>query len=187
MASSSDGLDSMITTPFSSAGDMRYHLQSLLDAKERQLQQAGALGQRVLAQQMELEERIRQLQWRGWDLPADFPGYDNALIYDKSETGEKKSGVSNVVRAALSSDVSGIQLDIRSDQPAVQVYLASLNLPRKEAHGGPEKKYGERSTVAIEQEGWINAINTREWNQNQIYSPERRFNWNTVYTFSVVR
>jgi hypothetical protein len=44
-----------------------------------------------------------------WDLPADFPGYDNALIYDKSETGEKKSGVSNVVRTTLSSDVSGIQ------------------------------------------------------------------------------
>lgn len=62
MASSSDGLASMITTPFSSAGDMKYHLQSLLDSKERQLQQAGTLGQRVLAQQMELEERIRQLQ-----------------------------------------------------------------------------------------------------------------------------
>ncbi|KAJ7269681.1 hypothetical protein C8J57DRAFT_318669 [Mycena rebaudengoi] len=41
---------------------MKYHLQSLLDSKERQLQQAGTLGQRVLAQQMELEERIRQLQ-----------------------------------------------------------------------------------------------------------------------------
>ncbi|TDL16694.1 hypothetical protein BD410DRAFT_844207 [Rickenella mellea] len=46
----------------SSAGDMRMHLQLLLDAKEKQLQQAGTLGQRVLAQQMELEERIRQLQ-----------------------------------------------------------------------------------------------------------------------------
>ncbi|KAJ7818592.1 hypothetical protein B0H14DRAFT_2601168 [Mycena olivaceomarginata] len=91
------------------------------------------------------------------DLPVDFPGYENALIYDKSETGEK-SGVSNVVRTTLSSDVSGIQLDIRSDQPAVQVYLASLNLPRKEVHGGPDKKYGERSTVAIEQEGWIDAL-----------------------------
>lgn len=48
--------------PFSTAGDMRFHLQNLLDSKEKQLQQAGTLGQRVLAQQMELEERIRQLQ-----------------------------------------------------------------------------------------------------------------------------
>ncbi|KAJ7064963.1 hypothetical protein C8F01DRAFT_1128938 [Mycena amicta] len=62
MASTSDGLDALLTTPFSSAADMKYHLQALLDAKEKQLQQAGTLGQRVLAQQMELEERIRQLQ-----------------------------------------------------------------------------------------------------------------------------
>jgi len=53
--------------PFSTAGDMKFHLQTLLDNKEKQLQQAGSLGQRVLAQQMELEERIRQLQ----DLEAD--------------------------------------------------------------------------------------------------------------------
>jgi ferritin-like metal-binding protein YciE len=42
--------------------DVKSHLRNLLDAKEKQLQQAGTLGQRVLAQQMELEERIRQLQ-----------------------------------------------------------------------------------------------------------------------------
>ena len=53
--------------PFSTAGDMKYHLEYLLDSKEKQLQQAGSLGQRVMAQQMELEERIRQLQ----ELEAD--------------------------------------------------------------------------------------------------------------------
>ncbi len=47
---------------FSTAGDMKAHLQSLLDSKEHQLQQAATFGQRVLAQRMELEERIRQLQ-----------------------------------------------------------------------------------------------------------------------------
>ena len=46
----------------SNTGDMRHYLQTLLDTKEKQLQQAGALGQRVLAQQVELEERVRQLQ-----------------------------------------------------------------------------------------------------------------------------
>ena len=48
--------------PFSTPGDMKFHLQNLLDSKEKQLQQAGSLGQRVLAQQMELEECVRQLQ-----------------------------------------------------------------------------------------------------------------------------
>lgn len=65
MATFSDGErdDNMAdAVSLSSAGDMRMHLQLLLDSKEKQLQQAGTLGQRVLAQQMELEERIRQLQ-----------------------------------------------------------------------------------------------------------------------------
>lgn len=42
-------------------GQMRTKLQALLDDKERQLQKAEALGQRILAQQMELEERINQI------------------------------------------------------------------------------------------------------------------------------
>ncbi|KAF8962640.1 hypothetical protein BDZ97DRAFT_2059572 [Flammula alnicola] len=66
--------------PFSTAGDMKLHLQNLLDSKEKQLQQAGSLGQRVLAQQMELEERIRQLH----DLEAD-KGEDDEIDHDARE------------------------------------------------------------------------------------------------------
>ena len=43
-----------------SACDMKACLQNLLDSKERQPQQAGSLRQRVLAQQMEIEEHLRQ-------------------------------------------------------------------------------------------------------------------------------
>jgi hypothetical protein len=46
----------------SSPHDMRQHLQTLLDGKEKQLQQAAALGERLLAQRVELEERVRLLQ-----------------------------------------------------------------------------------------------------------------------------
>jgi hypothetical protein len=46
----------------SSSSDMRQHLQNLLDSKEKQLQQAAALGERLLAQRVELEERVRLLQ-----------------------------------------------------------------------------------------------------------------------------
>jgi hypothetical protein len=46
----------------SSSTDMRQQLQSLLDSKEKQLQQAAALGERLLAQRVELEERVRLLQ-----------------------------------------------------------------------------------------------------------------------------
>lgn len=43
------------------AGGLGIQLQALLDDKEKQLKLAGTLGQRVLAQQVELEERIQQL------------------------------------------------------------------------------------------------------------------------------
>ncbi|PPQ80542.1 hypothetical protein CVT25_001575 [Psilocybe cyanescens] len=66
--------------PFSTAGDMKFQLQNLLDSKEKQLQQAGSLGQRVLAQQMELEERIRQLQ----ELEAD-KGEDDEIDHEARE------------------------------------------------------------------------------------------------------
>ena len=46
----------------SSPNDMRLHLQNLLDGKEKQLQQAAALGERLLAQRVELEERVKLLQ-----------------------------------------------------------------------------------------------------------------------------
>ncbi|KAF9237380.1 coiled-coil protein [Melanogaster broomeanus] len=70
MASASDGLavaalphmPDFSINAFSSTSERKFHLQLLLDNKEKQLQQAGALGQRVLAQQIELEEKIRQLQ-----------------------------------------------------------------------------------------------------------------------------
>lgn len=47
--------------PIHNEDDLRDQLQSVLDEKEKQLQLAGTLGQRILAQQMELEERINQL------------------------------------------------------------------------------------------------------------------------------
>lgn len=70
MAHSSDGQPAFSSFPdystnnsaFSTAGDLRFYTQSLLESKEKQLQQVGVLGQQVLAQQAELERRITELQ-----------------------------------------------------------------------------------------------------------------------------
>jgi len=74
MTSASDGLTGALSflpdlslNHFASPSERKFHLQLLLDNKEKQLQQAGALGQRVLSQQIELEEKIRHLQ----DLDAE--------------------------------------------------------------------------------------------------------------------
>lgn len=63
----------------------------------------------------------------------------------------------------------GARLDITTNQPATQVYTSySLNTPRKLIHGGPSLNYTNFSAVAIEQEGYIGAINTPEWGVDQI-------------------
>lgn len=55
-----NGTDYSATNGVSSGG-LRDQLRSLIDDKEKQLVLVGTLGQRFLTQQVELEERIRQL------------------------------------------------------------------------------------------------------------------------------
>ncbi|KAJ7121117.1 galactose mutarotase-like protein [Mycena epipterygia] len=114
---------------------------------------------------------------QAFEADSNFTGYDNAWVYGDGSGGG---------RTVLYSARSGIRLDIVTDQPAVQMYTASLDMPRKEVHGGPGKEYGPHSTVALEQEGWLDAINTPEWGVDQIYHPGREFVWNAEYRFSVV-
>jgi galactose mutarotase-like enzyme len=56
-----------------------------------------------------------------------------------------------------------------TDQPAVQVYTSHwLDTKRKAVHGGPEKRYGRYSAIAIEHHGLVDAINHPEWAVDQI-------------------
>jgi len=106
-------------------------------------------------------------------------GYDNNFIYDQDES--RSPGVS------LWSTNSGIKLDITTNQPAVQVYTGNyLDTPRKVTHGGPSLNYTRWSAVAIEQMGWLDAINTPEWHVDQIYYPGKEFVWSATYRFSSI-
>ncbi|GLB38921.1 putative aldose 1-epimerase [Lyophyllum shimeji] len=107
-------------------------------------------------------------------------GYDSCWVYDHPEN--------NRFGTSLWSDLSGIRVDIATNQPAVQVYTSFwMNTPRKVVHGGPSLNYTKWSAVAIEQEGYIDAINTPEWNVDQIYYPGKDFEWSSTYKFSVVK
>ncbi|KAF5379179.1 hypothetical protein D9615_005980 [Tricholomella constricta] len=136
MASSSDGIPvlppmpdfSAHSTPFSSAGDMKFHLQNLLDNKEKQLQQAATLGQRVLAQRVELEERIKQLQ----ELEADKSEDDD--IDDQAR--ERYAELADTLvswdneNVQLSSAVGSSKLFPNGKTPSPSVAFAEL--PREE-------------------------------------------------------
>ncbi|KAJ8502174.1 hypothetical protein ONZ45_g11890 [Pleurotus djamor] len=106
-------------------------------------------------------------------------GYDHAWVYDRDESSR--------VGTSLWSDLSGIKVDISTNQPATQVYTSFwMNTPRKLVHGGPSLNYSKWSAVAIEQEGYLDAINTPEWGVDQIYHPQRPFFWSSTYKFSTV-
>lgn len=97
-------------------------------------------------------------------------GYDHGWVYNKNET--TTPGVT------LSSPQSGIKLDITTNQPVSQVYSAYwLNTPRKAVHGGPALKYERWAGIALEQEGYLDAINTPEWGVDQICTCASVFNF----------
>ena len=75
MATFSDGGDVAAMADHDPAGNMRLYLQNLLDNKEKQLQSAATLGHQLLAQRVELEERIKQMQ----ELELDSSGSDDGL------------------------------------------------------------------------------------------------------------
>ncbi|TFK23498.1 galactose-1-epimerase [Coprinopsis marcescibilis] len=114
---------------------------------------------------------------------GECQGYDHCWVYDKLKGASyKRAGTS------LWSQKSGIRLDMATNQDAVQVYSAYwMNTSRKEAHGGPDLKYGKWSGIAIEQQGHVAAINTPEWGIDHIYGPDRPYEWSTTYKFSTLK
>ncbi|KAL0958502.1 hypothetical protein HGRIS_000644 [Hohenbuehelia grisea] len=117
-------------------------------------------------------------------------GYDHGWVYDRPfGQAVDSAGVTSKERpgASLWSDKSGIKVDISTNQPLSQIYTAFwLDTPRKAVHGGPSLNYSRWSAVAIEQEGYLDAINTPEWGVDQIYDPARPFAWSSTYHFSTI-
>lgn len=109
----------------------------------------------------------------------DHQGYNTCYILP-----DRPKGKFNI---SLSSKTSGIKLDISTNQKAVIVYTSFwMDTPRKDIHGGPLTKYGKHSAIAIEQQGWVDAINRPEWGVDQIYHPGRDYDWSSTYKFSSI-
>lgn len=94
----------------------------------------------------------------------------------------------------LSSPETGIILNVKTNQDAIQVYTCDGvsspvkgSLPRKRVHGGDgtlDKIYENHSCVVLEMEDYIDGINNPEWKRDQIYSKDRPYHWRAEYTFS---
>ena len=108
-------------------------------------------------------------------------GYDNAFIVDRPRyTGLESS---NFPVVAISSPVTGIQMDISTNQQGLQVYSCigqNGTIPVKQSQ--QERNKGEADAAAyinkygcivFETQDWIDGINNPEWGRTewQIYGP----------------
>jgi len=109
-------------------------------------------------------------------------GYDNDYVYDKTDSSDKPL-------MTVWGPNTGIKMEvINTNQPTVQMYTGNWlgANPRKRVHGGPTLNYAQWSGLAIEQQGYVDAINNPEWKQDHIYGPTRDFHWTSSYKFSIV-
>ncbi|MBW0464806.1 hypothetical protein O181_004521 [Austropuccinia psidii MF-1] len=114
-------------------------------------------------------------------------GYDNAFVYDTSRS-------LNAPAMHLWSEKSGIKMSVTTDQLGVQLYTCNnihsdnssiKPIPRKRSQTNLKAIYENHSCVVIEQQGFIDAINNPHWQIDSIYGPDRPYEWNSVYEFSV--
>ncbi|KAK6526650.1 hypothetical protein TWF694_005231 [Orbilia ellipsospora] len=103
-------------------------------------------------------------------------GYDNAFILDRPRSAAKED--SNLVVLSLSSPVTGIQLDIRTNQQSLQFYscvgqAGTVPLKKSQQHGSKPEYVEKYGCAVIETQQWIDGINHPEWGQQdfQIYTP----------------
>ena len=107
-------------------------------------------------------------------------GYDTAFILDRPRYSAPESTDLSVL--SLSSNVTGIQLDVYTNQQSLQIYTCDniakmYNVPVKasQEHGASGSgnttvpKYG---CVVIETQQWIDGINNLQWGQEeyQVYT-----------------
>ncbi|KAJ6439607.1 aldose 1-epimerase [Purpureocillium lavendulum] len=116
-------------------------------------------------------------------------GYDNCFTINRESLGNFDWRTEGPV-ATLSSDWSGIQLDVFTDQTAFQVYSCggqNGSMALKKTQGTKKQrtiaKYG---CLVLEVQDYIDGINHPEWMRKQIWGPEDGpYVLNAKYRFSL--
>ncbi|KAH9862625.1 hypothetical protein IAQ61_010043 [Plenodomus lingam] len=120
-------------------------------------------------------------------------GYDNCYIVNRDQNGPYDWRTSGPV-ASLSSEWSGIKLDIWTDQQAFQMYSCpgqDGTIPLKSTQGleGRSAVVPKNGCVVMEVQDWIDAINQPEWQREkkQIFGPGGpSFSLEASYVFSTM-
>ena len=99
-------------------------------------------------------------------------GYDNAFILDRPRYSAPES--TDVSVLTMSSNVTGIQLDIRTNQQSLQIYTCdnlngTIHVKQSQQHStnGSTTYVPKYGCIVIETQQWIDGINHPEWGQDQ--------------------
>jgi len=118
---------------------------------------------------------------------ADNKGYDHCYVLDptKSWDGHNFKGV-----VRLSSDMSGVAMTVRTQDPGMQIYcgnwlggLVPYTTMNKQTSGSSDKGYGEYAGVAFECSRLTSAITHPEWANSVIVRPHQEYVGKTAYGF----
>lgn len=121
-------------------------------------------------------------------------GVDNAFILDRPAY---VSAETNVHVLSMWSDITGIQLDVSTQQQGLQIYTCNgqdgtipVKQSQQDRNNGSDDaaQYVEQyGCVVIEPQAWIDGINHPEWgvDKYEIFSPETGpAVWHATYDFS---
>ncbi|MCJ1432399.1 hypothetical protein MMC27_001755 [Xylographa pallens] len=97
-------------------------------------------------------------------------GYDNAFILDRPRYSAPEATDLSVL--TMSSNATGIQLDIRTNQQSLQIYSCNnmngtIPVKASQQHGSTTTYVEKYGCVVIETQQWIDGINYPEWGQDQ--------------------
>lgn len=112
-------------------------------------------------------------------------GYDHCFIVDRPKDAKSSPG-SLPLALKMSSSTTGINMLVRTNQPAIQIYSCNAQngtIPVKPSQVERNQRDGdgedvdmieEHGCLVVETEGWIDGINNPEWGQDskQIFSPK---------------
>ena len=106
-------------------------------------------------------------------------GYDNAFILDRPRYSAPESTDLSVL--TMSSSITGIQLDIYTNQQSLQIYtcdniakMTDIPVKKSQQHSrNGTTTVPQYGCVVIETQQWIDGVNNPQWGQDQyeIYTP----------------
>ena len=105
-------------------------------------------------------------------------GYDNAFLFYGNEG-------KFVSRVGVHSPISGISMDMWTDQPSVQIYTGNFlngTIARKSTQGGPDETYQHWGAVTFEAQAYPDAVTHASF-PSVLLRPGQTYTQTTSYRF----